>query len=381
MRSWRSSPAGRMRSSARIDRSGERLRRERQRDGRVRRRRAVRRELCSSTRGRRRHAREAEGRSGVRRTAARVAHDVTTRGANRSRRVAVDRDCGDGDSMGPILADSGSGWPRRSAPANVRGRHRSTHGIDPTGSRGPGAAWIAGRRRAWRVPRTHCSEGRRTSDQSCAARCHNPAAGRGVRSRPGGGRGRRLERRIRRFPDHRGRRDASTGVLVKGARYRLWTWKSPRALTVAIDLDQMAGGGVAGSDIHDNPGPALAIRSGASPRIAHNVFARNGLSERARVLADHRGRCGILVRGQRLQSYPERVPIPGARGQAERHARELVSGRSRLQDLRVRVPARPPRSMMATVFACRTIRDCRGDRPRRNGSGVSRHRHGPPAWR
>ncbi|MEP7310526.1 MAG: hypothetical protein ABJA98_33905, partial [Acidobacteriota bacterium] len=37
-----------------------------------------------------------------------------------------------------------------------------------------------------------------------------------------------------------------------------------------------------GSDIHDNPGPALAIRSGASPRIAHNVFARNGLSERVR---------------------------------------------------------------------------------------------------
>jgi len=38
---------------------------------------------------------------------------------------------------------------------------------------------------------------------------------------------------------------------------------------------------VTGSDIHDNPGPALAIRAGASPRIAHNVFARNGLSERA----------------------------------------------------------------------------------------------------
>jgi len=39
---------------------------------------------------------------------------------------------------------------------------------------------------------------------------------------------------------------------------------------------------VTGSDIHDNPGAALAIRSGASPRITHNVFARNGLSERAR---------------------------------------------------------------------------------------------------
>ncbi len=54
------------------------------------------------------------------------------------------------------------------------------------------------------------------------------------------------------------------------------------ALTEAIDLSEMAGGGVTGSDIHDNPGPALAIRSRASPRIAHNVFARNGLSERAR---------------------------------------------------------------------------------------------------
>ena len=35
-----------------------------------------------------------------------------------------------------------------------------------------------------------------------------------------------------------------------------------------------------GSDIHDNPGAALAIRAGASPRVTHNVFARNGLSER-----------------------------------------------------------------------------------------------------
>jgi len=33
------------------------------------------------------------------------------------------------------------------------------------------------------------------------------------------------------------------------------------------------------SDVHDNPGAALAIQS-ASPRIAHNVFMRNGTSER-----------------------------------------------------------------------------------------------------
>jgi serine/threonine protein phosphatase PrpC len=73
-----------------------------------------------------------------------------------------------------------------------------------------------------------------------------------------------------------------TGVLVKGAHVLIVDVEISGALTVAIDLNQMAGGGVTGSDIHDNPGPALAIRSGASARIAHNVFARNGLSERAR---------------------------------------------------------------------------------------------------
>ena len=80
--------------------------------------------------------------------------------------------------------------------------------------------------------------------------------------------------------------DAATplgaGVLVKGGHVSIVDVEISGALAAAIDLDRMAGGGVTGSDIHDNPGPALAIRSGASPRIAHNVFARNGLSERAR---------------------------------------------------------------------------------------------------
>jgi hypothetical protein len=71
-------------------------------------------------------------------------------------------------------------------------------------------------------------------------------------------------------------------VLVKGGAVSIVDVEISGALAVAIDLNQMAGGGVTGSDIHDNPGPALAIRSGAAPRIAHNVFARNGLSERAR---------------------------------------------------------------------------------------------------
>jgi len=73
-----------------------------------------------------------------------------------------------------------------------------------------------------------------------------------------------------------------TGVLVRGGAVSIVDVEITGALAVAIDLNQMAGGGVTGSDIHDNPGPALAVRSGASPRIAHNVFARNGLSERVR---------------------------------------------------------------------------------------------------
>jgi serine/threonine protein phosphatase PrpC len=73
-----------------------------------------------------------------------------------------------------------------------------------------------------------------------------------------------------------------TGVLVRGGHVLIADVEITGALTVAIDFNQMAGGGLTGSDIHDNPGPALAIRAGKPLRIAHNVFARNGLSEHAR---------------------------------------------------------------------------------------------------
>src|SRR4029077_13944054 len=79
------------------------------------------------------------------------------------------------------------------------------------------------------------------------------------------------------------------------------------AVTVAIDLDEMAGGGVTGSDIPDNPGPALAIRSGTSPRIAHNVFARNGLSERARASLIIEADAEPLIVGNVFQGITPRV--------------------------------------------------------------------------
>jgi len=77
-----------------------------------------------------------------------------------------------------------------------------------------------------------------------------------------------------------------TGLLVKDAELSVVDIDITGAVNVAIhldDLDNLNGAArvtVMASDIHDNPGAALAIRGGA-PRIAHNVFLRNGLSERA----------------------------------------------------------------------------------------------------
>jgi hypothetical protein len=36
-----------------------------------------------------------------------------------------------------------------------------------------------------------------------------------------------------------------------------------------------------GSEIHDNPGTALAVGAGAAPAITQNVFRRNGMSQHA----------------------------------------------------------------------------------------------------
>jgi hypothetical protein len=80
-----------------------------------------------------------------------------------------------------------------------------------------------------------------------------------------------------------------TGLLVKDAELTVTDIEVTGAANVAIDLDDQSGAArvtVMASDIHDNPGAALVIRSGASPRIAHNVFLRNGLSERSPAAID-----------------------------------------------------------------------------------------------
>ncbi len=70
-----------------------------------------------------------------------------------------------------------------------------------------------------------------------------------------------------------------TGVLIGNSDVTIMDVEIIGAVNVAIAINDMSRASVLASDIHDNPGAALAIRA-ASPRIAHNVFSRNGMSER-----------------------------------------------------------------------------------------------------
>ena len=67
------------------------------------------------------------------------------------------------------------------------------------------------------------------------------------------------------------------------------------ATTAAVSFAREPTATLVGSDIHDNPGAALAIRAGARPRITHNVFSRNGtVTEHARDVHRRTG-CGAGV--------------------------------------------------------------------------------------
>ena len=72
-----------------------------------------------------------------------------------------------------------------------------------------------------------------------------------------------------------------TGVLARNADLSIVDVEVSGATAVAIDVGGVSRPSVVASDIHDNPGAALAIRAGAEARIVHNVFMRNGLSTSA----------------------------------------------------------------------------------------------------
>jgi hypothetical protein len=69
------------------------------------------------------------------------------------------------------------------------------------------------------------------------------------------------------------------GVLVAGSGLTLVDIEVTGAATAAITFARDSVATLVGSDIHGNPGAALDIGEGASPRILHSVFRGNGLSQ------------------------------------------------------------------------------------------------------
>ena len=68
------------------------------------------------------------------------------------------------------------------------------------------------------------------------------------------------------------------GLLARDAAVSVVDVEITGATQAALDLGG-AGASLVGGDIHDNPGLGLVVRAGASPRIAHSAFARNGTPE------------------------------------------------------------------------------------------------------
>ena len=88
--------------------------------------------------------------------------------------------------------------------------------------------------------------------------------------------------------------DAATplgvGLLARDAAVSVVDVEITGATQAALDLGG-AGASLVGGDIHDNPGLGLVVRSGASPRIAHSAFTRNGTPEGIRAVVRGRGGC------------------------------------------------------------------------------------------
>ena len=70
----------------------------------------------------------------------------------------------------------------------------------------------------------------------------------------------------------------AVGILVADSGVSLVDVEVSGATTAAVSLAGLMTPRLVGSDIHDNPGTALAIAAGAAPLITQNVFRRNGMS-------------------------------------------------------------------------------------------------------
>jgi serine/threonine protein phosphatase PrpC len=70
-----------------------------------------------------------------------------------------------------------------------------------------------------------------------------------------------------------------TGLLVQRSTLSISDVEIVGAMAAAVEFGSGAEASFVGGDVHDNVGPGVVIRSGASPRISHSGFLRNGMSE------------------------------------------------------------------------------------------------------
>ena len=251
--------------------------------------------------------------------------------------------------------------------------------VDHGGDRA-GAARIAGDRGTRRVPRAAAPQGQRARRQPRAARCDDSSAGDCVRERTGGFRRRRVGgSRARRVP-HRRRCGDAVGHRVIRPRFRhLGCGHRNHRRHEGGDRHRRGDRAPAlvGSDIHDNPGAALAIRTGATPRISQNVFTRNSMSERASMpLIIERGAVPQFLKNVFYGISPDAFASLDRRVAADAGARKLVCRRATARASCGAGQQRQAGTVMTTVFhRLGPYEIHQRDRPRRHGRGVSRHRH------
>jgi PPM family protein phosphatase len=111
--------------------------------------------------------------------------------------------------------------------------------------------------------------------------------------------------------------DAATplgaGIVVRNSSVMVSDVDITGARNVAIEYVGTSGGSLVAGDLHDNPGAAIVVRAGASPRIAHNTFARNAGSERAPGTVLVESAAHPLITGNTFFGVsPDSIIVPGA---------------------------------------------------------------------
>lgn len=121
------------------------------------------------------------------------------------------------------------------------------------------------------------------------------------------------------------------GILIEGSGVSIVNVEVSGASTAAISFARDSAGELMSSDIHDNPGAALAISNGARPRITHNVFNRNGLSQNTpAAFAVEQGAVPVLQQNVFLGVRPDAFATdPTARLRLEHHNWFIAHGTSR----------------------------------------------------